>query len=177
MDFDDAMLLAGNFGQQFATSLGDRGDGNMTLDYNAATGAVTVEGASGSEFSSITIKVLDDTAGNSAGFEFNTGVATWAGQDVFQTQDLPAAQGFVSIIGLFGTFTMTDGDVIGAILPPGLSEQDLLDHLGIQFNQSGVPGTNDGDLLVTIPEPGSVVLAALGLLGLVGYAYRRRHRI
>ncbi len=177
MDFDDAVLLAGNFGTSYATTTGTRDDATMTLDYNALTGALSVEGPAGAEYSSITLKIQDDAAGNTAGFTFNTGAAVWDGQDVFQTQDLPDAQGFVSIIGLFGTFTMADGDVIGAILPPGLSEQDLLDHLGIQFNQSGVPGTNNGDLLVTVPEPGSMVLAALGVVGLVGYAYRRRHRI
>ncbi len=51
-------------------------------------------------------------------------------------------------------------------------QADLLaSHLEVTFNQAGVPSTSTGSLLV-VPEPGSIVLVLMGLVGLAAFGWR-----
>ncbi len=67
---------------------------------------------------------------------------------------------------------MSDGDVVGTLLAPGQAGL-LASHLEVKFNQVGVAGTSTGSLLV-VPEPGSIALALMGMVGLAAYGWRRR---
>ena len=46
-------------------------------------------------------------------------------------------------------------------------------HVEAIFNQVGVSGTSVGSLLV-VPEPSSLVLALMGLIGLAAFSVQRR---
>ena len=161
-------------GATFAHTAG-AADDTLTIVYNDSTGELSVNGPSDQSYTTITLGIVDTADGTAppADFTFDTAAtATWDGQDTFKVSDDATLQGFITAIGFQGTFTMADGDVIGALLAPG--QGDLFaNHVEVNFNLAGIPGTRSGSLLV-VPEPGSIVLALMGLVGLAAYGWRRR---
>lgn len=133
----------------------------MTIIYNGVTGGLSVHGPTEFEYSSILLEIEDDPLGKPAEFSFRTGMATWLDKDVYQVLDLPNEQGFVSIIGLSGTFTFSNGDEIGGLLPSGLPGQLLSRHVHVSFNAVGIPGIQIGEI---VPEPPSFLQLLLALL-------------
>lgn len=151
VDFDDALSLIGTFGLAYASQPGAPGDGTLSVHYNPLSGEIEIDGAPGAVYTSVNIKVEDDTAGNPAGFDFKTGKASWLSQSTTFTNDTATQQGFGSLQALEATFTVADVFAIGSILPPGLTEADLLDHLTVDFTQQGVFGKQTGDVIFFIP--------------------------
>ena len=151
MDFDDALSLIGTFGLAYASQPGAPGDGTLSVHYHPLSGEMEIDGPPGAVYTGVNIKVEDDTAGNPAGFNFKTGKASWLGQSTTFTNDTATQQGFGSLLALEATFTVPDVFAIGSILPPGLTEADLLDHLTIDFTQQGVFGKQTQDVIFFIP--------------------------
>ena len=153
----------------YATTIGNTTDGKLTLVYNPLTGDMSVEGPLGEQYKNITIQ--------SASGMFNVGVAQWLSPPLLPgatngTSNTPVTQGYVTTTGSGGTFLASNGFDIGLILPSGKSFAQLLADLTITYGIQGQVGTKTGNL---IPEPSSVVLLSLGLVGLsIGSLVRPR---
>jgi hypothetical protein len=69
----------------------------------------------------------------------------------------------------WGTFSVTAPVTAGS----NTLEFDVFNQPGPSFNPTGLR-VEISEALVAVPEPGTVVLAGMGLLGLAGYGWRRR---
>lgn len=164
--FTDAFELTANYGFSYATTPGAIGDQPLSIIYDQATGILTVEttNAPGS-ISGINL--------TSSGNLFIPGVANWIGQDYSFSSNTAGQQGYTTLSAFGDTFFTGNGYVIGAILAAGLDEGVLLSDLTISYSVTGFAGVQTGDLIFQpVPEPSTVALLAIGLIGLV--ARRRR---
>jgi hypothetical protein len=137
--------------------------GGMTVVYDPTSGRVVFEGPDEHRYMDITLQITP-TEKTHAGFQFNTGVANWRKQDVFSFVDEPLKQGFVSHEKCQGTYVMRGGGAIDNLLPAGLSQRQLEEHLTVDYTLMGIPGTHRAQLVV-VPEPAGLCLALLGLVG------------
>ncbi len=138
-----------------ANANGAPGDGQTSVIYNAGTGEVAVDAPSGIELTSINI---DSTAGIFTG----AGAQNLSGSfdNDSDTNIFKATFG-----GSFGSLTF------GNVAQPGLSQEFVLSDLSVVGSLAGGGGLGDVDLIY-VPEPKSILLAALAAVGL--YRMRRR---
>jgi hypothetical protein len=117
------------------------GDGVLSLFYDPATGVATIEGLSSQQFKSLAVRSLSGV--------LRTGQATWLGSSgISFQQDTTTQIGFATNTDLGGTFLPSNGFVVGAILPAGLTPTFLATDLTILYGIQGVAGTKQGDWLI-----------------------------
>jgi hypothetical protein len=172
VDINDALDLVNNYGGTYATTVGVIGDNTLTLVYDSITGLVSIE-SPGDPFKAKSLNIL------SASGSLNTNAAYWLSgvnpaPGVTFIGNTASQQSFGTLSALGGTFFGDNGEVIGAILDPGLTEAFLLNDLTITYGIEGQVGTFTGDLRVVIPEPGTIGLLLAGGLGLGMHMLRRR---
>lgn len=135
---------------------GTAGDGQTSIVYNPATGAFGVSAPEGVGLTSINIE--------SAGAIFTGGPAeNLSGDfDIFKQDTI-----FKATFGSdFGTLSF------GQVATTGLTEAFLLDDLTVDGSLATGGGLGNVDLIY-VPEPSSCVLLGLGLMSLIGLAWRR----
>ena len=89
------------------------------------------------ELDAIFFRIMDDS-GNVADFDFFTGVAPWADDlDIVLSDELDA-QSFLDFRS-DPKFLFAAGDTIESLLPAGLSEQAISDHLTAAYRVQGSP--------------------------------------
>jgi hypothetical protein len=134
---------------------GVAGDGQASVVYNAGTGELSVDAPAGQELSSINIDsasgIFTGEPAQNLGGSFDND----ADGNVFKA----------TFGGSFGSLSF------GNVAQTGLSEAFLQEDLTVVGSLAGGGDLGDVDLIY-VPEPTSVLLLALGLLGLV--ASRRK---
>jgi hypothetical protein len=139
---------------------GERGDGQASVGYNAATGEVWVDAPAGIELTSISV----DSASN-----IFTGDPA---QNLGGTFDNNSEDNiFKATFGnSFGSMTF------GNVAQAGLSEEFLLDDLTVigSLLDGGELGAVD---LIYVPEPSTWALTSLCLLGLLAGGWKRRRSV
>ena len=140
-------------------------DAVVRLIYNAGDGTFGGQPATGKLFTSLNVQIEETSLGASPpGFTFfgDRPVSLSGAFDNFSDDNL-----FIATFGEnFGTINF------GQVLQPGLSKESLLAHLTIDGSYDG--GGDLGDVyLQYVPEPSTVILMGLGLMGLLA-AWRRR---
>ena len=162
--FDQLDIIAANLGGAYLqgpyaalAGPGEQGDGQTSLVYNAGTGELSVDAPAGKELTSINITsegskfVGDKPAALDGAFD------NFAGDNVFKA----------TFGGSFGSINF------GSILPAGISEADVTADLSAVGSLAGGGDLGEVDL-VYIPEPASVALMLLGLLGVAHLGRRKR---
>ena len=156
---DIIVALAGNLyltGPYGAVAEHPNGDGNATLRYNPSTGELAVE-AGPTELTSINI--------DSAGAIFTGEAATNLGGSFDNDSDNNI---FKATFGSsFGSLTF------GNVAQTGLSKEFVLNDLTVVGSLAGGGDLGNVDL-VYVPEPSTVFLMALGLIGIAGWLRRTR---
>ena len=127
---------------------GSLGDGQTSLVYDQSTGELSVDAPAGKELTSINITSADNKFVGDKPAVLDGAFDNFATDNVFKA----------TFGGSFGSISF------GNVLPAGLSEADVTADLTAVGSLAG-----GGDLgavdLVFIPEPASMVLMLLGLLG------------
>jgi hypothetical protein len=146
-----------------ATSAG-ADDGSANLIYDPDTGNVMLD-ASGAPGGIIINFVLESHGQFLPGADFPyQGVFTTESPNEVSQSD-PLTSGWPADANPWN---------LGAILPPGLTRPELLDLL-TRRTYVGQLGSGVREFEVVIPEPGTMVLLGIGMVGL-GLSLRRRRR-
>jgi hypothetical protein len=145
-------------GKYAALAPGDgvRGDGQTSIVYNPATGEVAVDAPATTQLTSINI----DSA---------SGIFTGA-----PAQNLGGSFDNDSDTNVFkATFGSSFGTLsFGNVAQPGLSKALVTNDLTVVGSLAGGGALGPVDLIY-VPEPATILLASLGLVALVSYAWRR----
>jgi hypothetical protein len=140
-----------------ANANGARGDGQTSIIYNAGTGEVAVDAPAGVQLTSVNI--------DSAGRIFTGAPAQNLGGSFDNDAD---GNIFKATFGSsFGSLSF------GNVAQAGLSQQFVLNDLTVVGSLAGGGALGNVDLIY-IPEPSTLVLVGLGLLGLAAARMRRR---
>jgi hypothetical protein len=144
----DRHYLTGPYGGVLPN--GQRNDNQTSVVYDAGTGEIAIDAPAGAELTSINI---DSTAGVFTGD---------AAENLGGSFDNDADNNiFKATFGTsFGSLTF------GNVTQPGLSEDFLLADLSVIGSLAGGGDLGNVDLIY-VPEPSSVALLALGILGIV----------
>ena len=124
------------------------GDGQTSLVYDPASGELSVDAPAGKELTSLNIT---SAGGNFTG---NKPAALDGAFDNFAAENLFKA----TFGGSFGSISF------GSVLPVGLTEDDVAADLSAVGSLAGGGALGDVDLIY-VPEPSTVTLVMLGLLG------------
>jgi hypothetical protein len=140
-----------------ANANGMRGDGQTTIIYNALTGEVAVDAPAGRELTSVNI--------DSAASIFTGAPAMNLGGSFDNDKDNNIFK---------ATFGSSFGSLsFGNVAQTGLSQPFVLNDLTVVGSLAGGGALGNIDLIY-IPEPSTLMLVCLGLLGLGAYGRRRR---
>lgn len=132
------------------------GDGQTSISYNATTGEVAVDAPAGTELTSVNIDsaagiFTGDAAANLGGSFDND-----ADGNIFKA-----------------TFGSSFGSVsFGNVAQTGLTKEFVLSDLTVVGSLNGGGDLGNVDLIY-VPEPGSLLLSVLGIVGLIGVSRRR----
>jgi hypothetical protein len=158
---DIIAALANNLylkGKYAAVAPGGRpGDGQTSIIYNATTGELGVDAPAGTNLTSVNIdsaaRIFTGAPAQNLGGSFDNDSDT----NIFKA-----------------TFGSSFGSLsFGAVAQPGLAESFVLGDLTVVGSLAGGGALGNVDLIY-IPEPTSLALASLGLLGLTAYGWRAR---
>ncbi len=141
-------------------------DSEIEMLYDPASGDLVLSGNAELELDAIFFRIMDDP-GNVADFDFFTGVAPWADDlDIVLSDELDA-QSFLDFRS-DPKFLFAAGDTIESLLPAGLSEQAISDHLTAAYRVQGSPLLWTTSV-TSVPEPSmhAIILAAACTLLLV----------
>ena len=135
---------------------GVTGDGQTSVSYNPSTGEVAVDAPAGTELTSVNIDsaggiFTGDAAGNLGGSFDND-----ADGNIFKA----------TFGGSFGSVSF------GNVAQTGLTKEFVLGDLTVVGSLNGGGDLGDVDLIY-VPEPGSLLLMLLGVVGLAGVGRRR----
>jgi hypothetical protein len=137
---------------------GARGDGQTTMIYDPRTGEVAVDAPAATQLTSINI--------DSAGAIFTGAPAANLGGSFDNDKDNNIFK---------ATFGSSFGSLsFGNVAQAGLSQQFVLSDLTVVGSLAGGGALGSVDLIY-VPEPATVVLLLLGLLGLVALARKCEH--
>ena len=140
---------------------GQEGDSQTSIVYDANTGEVAVDAPAGIELTSINI---DSAAGI-----FGSNPAANVGGSFDNDSDCNIFK---------ATFGSSFGSIdFGHVAQTGLSEEFILNDLTVVGSLAGGGDLGNVDLMGPIPEPSSIALLILGLLGLVACGRRRGGRL
>jgi predicted dienelactone hydrolase len=136
---------------------GQAGDGQTSILYDAGTGELAVDAPAGAELTSINIDsaagIFTGTAAQNLGGSFDND----SDNNIFKA-----------------TFGSSFGSLsFGNVAQTGLSEAFVLSDLTVVGSLAGGGALGDVDLIY-VPEPSTVTLTVLGVLGLLRYARPRR---
>jgi hypothetical protein len=152
-----ALMTSNAFAGSFSvlSGAGAVGDDQTSLQYDTSTGELSIDPAAGKDLTSINI-----TSASSAFIGDKPAVLDGAFDNFAIDNVFKATFG-----GMFGAISF------GNVLAPGMSAQAVIDDLTAVGSLAG-----GGDLgavdLVYIPEPSSMIMIGMGLIGLLGL--RRR---
>ncbi len=135
---------------------GQPGDGQTSIIYDAGSGEVSVDAPAGTELTSINIDsaagIFTGDAAQSLGGSFDND----ADNNIFKA-----------------TFGSSFGSLsFGNVAQPGLAEQFVLNDLSVVGSLQGGGDLGNVDLIY-VPEPSTLLLLTIGVLGLRGYGRRR----
>lgn len=145
---------AGSFS---ALAPGDVTASDIAVVYNAGTGVVGVQAPADTPLTSFNIASASSIfTGAGPKENLDGSFDNWSADNVFKA----------TFGGNFGSLSF------GALAQPGLSADMLLADLTVVGSKDG--GGDLGDVkLQYVPEPSTMILLALGLLGLIGVVRRR----
>jgi hypothetical protein len=147
---------AGSF--QALTGPGSSGDEQTSLWYNQATGELKVDKPASKNLTSINIDSAGSRFIGSKPAELSGSFDNFAPNNIFKA----------TFGGSFGAITF------GNVLPSGLTQDQVLADLTVVGSLEGGGALGNVDLVFTpVPEPSTVALFGLGLMGLA-LATRRR---
>ena len=138
---------------------GVRGDEQMSIIYDARTGEIAVDRPFGSWWYGISIE-------SAAGIFEDLPARTY---DEFDVSDEYTFQ-WASLAQCFGDLSF------GNVAQPGLSEDFVINDLTVGGSLCGGGGLGDVDLIY-VPEPSVLLLAMMGITGLVAFFSRRASRV
>ncbi len=128
--------------------------GEFSFVYDDVTGKMTVEGTSDSELTSIMLRILGDPEELPVELRFLKGSAAWSDEIDIVLSDDDLAQSFLDY-RKGSPFYLASGDSLGALLPPGLSEDTIESYLSAVYMLRGSSALLAGDV-AWVPEPTSI---------------------
>ncbi|MCA9213631.1 MAG: hypothetical protein KDB27_11225 [Planctomycetales bacterium] len=141
----------------------------FSVMYDAETGNLMVDGPEGIDLDGFFLRILAN-GDSEPEFTFELGSAPWADETDIVLSDDMMAQSFIEYRS-DASFLMSDGDLISAMLPAGMSAEALSDTLSVVYRMRGNPALWTADVTV-VPEPDVLPLVAFGVL--LAFQFRRR---
>ena len=141
------------------------------LLYDPAIGSLRIDGNEELSLDALFLRIINDAGGDAADFAFALGMAPWASDlDIVLSDELDA-QSFLDYRSAPSSL-FTAGDEILSLLPTGLDDSDINDHVIAAYRVHGSPTLWIAEV-VSVPEPSSKLCWLLGLLPML--STRRRH--
>ena len=139
--------------------------------YDPESGALTLSGNDELSLDALFFRISDSEANGEAEFEFDTEMAPWLTVEEIVLSNEADAVSFMDYRSS-PEFLYGAGDVIEALLPSGLSLAEVEDHLTAAYRVHGSPVLQSANVAM-VPEPTTLALLAVGLLGILGVRRRK----
>ena len=146
----------------------------ISVLYDPEVGSLIMSGNAELDLDALFLRIIDDNLGEESGFGFTKGAAPWAGDVDIVLSDEVDAQSFLDYRS-DPQWMLSAGDEIHALLPTGLSEAEIGDHLIAAYRVHGSPVLWTADV-TSVPEPSAGLAVLLGVLAATAACRRTYQR-